>query len=210
MIIGRLKQTVDQYGFLQTIIIVTKGLIKRLFGISWYSYYIMHGELSKNNFNNEINTTEEIRKLERKDFKTGFYGKLISEKKWQILDERFKNQNIEGFGIFRDELPVCYGWINYEKLEITDSTSLPLPAQSALLFDGYCHPDHRGQGFHYLINDYRIKRLTDMDIKNVYGIVLKYNIPPIKNLKKLGLEISQSFTLFIIGKKEYCTIQSVK
>jgi hypothetical protein len=169
----------------------------------------MRGELSKN-FNNEINTTEEIRKLERKDFKTDFYGKLISDKKWQILDERFKNQNIEGFGIFRDTQPVCYGWINYEKMEITDSTSLSLPAQSALLFDGYCHPNHRGQGLHYLISNYRIKRLTDMDIKNAYGIALKYNIPSIKNLKKLGLEISQSFTLFIIGKKEYCTIQSVK
>jgi hypothetical protein len=52
--------------------------------------------------------------------------------------------------------------------------------------------------------------MIDRGIKYVYGIVLKYNIPPIKNVKKLGLEINQDFTLFIIGKKEYCTIQSVK
>jgi hypothetical protein len=170
----------------------------------------MRGELSKSNLNNDINTTEEIRKLELKDFETNFYQKTIDVKKWQILDNRFKNPNIEGFGIFRDTMLICYGWINYEKLEITDITSLPLPPKSALLFDGYCHPSYRGQGLHYLINDYRIKRLIDMDIKNVYGIVLKYNIPPIKNVKKLGLEINQNFTLFIIGKKEYCTIQSVK
>jgi hypothetical protein len=207
---NRIIQTINQYGFWQMILIILMGIIKRTVGISWTSFYIMHHvKLKKDNTTNRMEDFKEIRILKVEDFKDDLYKNYVTNQKRQIITDRLINPNIEGFGLFKDGNLACYGWIHYERLEITSSFSLSLPDNSALLFDDFCHPTYRRQGLHYLINKYRINRIWEKNIENIYVFVVKYNKPAIKTQRKCGLKIIKSFTLWNIRKKEFCTLKEI-
>jgi hypothetical protein len=205
----QLVQANNQYGFWQTILIIIKATIKRVFKISWIPFYIMHIKLERSILIIDDDRSNEIKKLKLDDFKNILYKNFIDEKKWKIISDRLHNPDVEGFGLFKDGNLACYGWIHYEKLEITSSTFLSLPKNSALLFDDFCHPLYRCQGFHYLINRYRINRMWEKSIENIYVFVVKYNKPAIKTQRKCGLRIAQAFTLWNIRGKDFCTLKEI-
>jgi GNAT superfamily N-acetyltransferase len=208
--IDRLARVIEQYGFWQAVLIVIRAILKRLFRISWLSFYVMHMDLKRCDLTDEKDDFKEIKALKPEDFDNNMYKDYINKQKRQIISDRLTNRNIEGFGLFKDGFLACYGWIQYDRLEITSSTSLPLPDKSALLLDDFTHPSYRRQGLHYLINKYRINRMHERGVEHAYVVVIDYNKPAIKTQSKCGLKIIQTFTIWTIGKKEICTAQFVK
>jgi hypothetical protein len=207
---SKLYYRAKQYGILYTCVLIVKAIIRKLFGVSWTLYYVMCRRTSANDLELVERPDIEIRKLQMEDLCNSPCDVFFNSRKMEIFKARINNNNVEGFGIFLKNQLVYTSWINYEKFEITTSTVLSLPAQSALLLDSFCHPDYRKQGFHSIMNKFRIKRIYERGFKNVYGLVLKHNIPAIKIQTKCGLKTKQCLRVFKIGKKEYCTLKEIK
>jgi hypothetical protein len=209
---NQLINKIKQYGLLNAPLLALKVVIRVIFKITWKSYYLMYrqvtesdGRLVENNLGNNM----EIKKLDINDLCDGYCKEYINNKKLEIFRNRLKNPLIEGYGLFVQGNLACYGWINYEKLEISSYTSFPLPPGSALVFDAFCHPDYRRRGCHKIISAYRIYRVCKSSIKNIFVIVLKNNKPSIKTQISHGFKITQSFTVLKIGEKEYNTVKPV-
>jgi hypothetical protein len=207
-VVDKLKQ----YGILIAPLLAVKVFVRKIFKISWKSSYLMHRQLSDYDEefpDDSVDDNTQIKKLTFDDLYNGYCKEYFDNEKLEIFKNRLGNPLMEGYGLFANGDLACYEWINYEKLEITSTLSLPLPPGSALLCDGFCHPDYRKRGYHKIINMYQIKKIYEKNIKNVFVIVLKYNKPAVAAQSKCGLKIIQSFISFKIGKKEYSTLKPV-
>ena len=197
------RTKVELYGIRNVIGLAFKCVVRKLFRVSWNTYYLM----SRQSSDKVIVLPEgvDVRPLKlsdiEKDADVSFFTK---EKRW-IYEERFQDKTMRGFGVFESGKLACLAWLSLKRMEITTTFNFDLPYSSALLFDDYTQLDFRRKGYHHLINDFRIKYCYQNDIENIYVFVVSYNIPSLKTQVKSGFEIKKKFTLWNIGGKEICS-----
>ena len=183
-----------------------KAALRRL-GIWWEEYYILQTDIDIDIINNKFSLLSEkiphkITRLSYDDFLKGdkkFYTnkKLLKYKKWLI------DNNREAYGIIIDNELAYSSWICFDKIELTNKTSLKNYENVALLQDAYCNSKFRGQGFHNYVNIFRLKTIYDRGIKTAIVIVRKTNLPALKVQKNSTLIITDSIILISLFGKEF-------
>lgn len=186
----QLSNAIKQYGFLNAFYLAFTKVGEK-FGYYQEVYTV---------FEQELNTPKTTRPLA-----AGFYSKELRmedinrfTKSW-LPEEQvygFKNRLLKpgfiGLGIFSaatNEL-VYYFWLSFEKIEFPDYLdafhTLRLGADEAYLYDGFCHPDFRGNGFHGFAAVYLMNRAMEAGKTNVITIIRSINRAAILSQEKVG------------------------
>ncbi|MEY8589982.1 hypothetical protein AALK14_00850 [Butyricimonas hominis] len=197
------RKKVELYGIKNAIGLGLKFVFRKLFCISWNTYYLM--SIKSRNKVIVLPERVEVRLLKLSDFARDIDASFFTKEKKRIYEERFQDKTMKGFGVFEDGKLACFAWLSLKRMEITTTFNFDLPYSSALLFDDYTQFGFRGKGYHHLINDFRIKYCYQNNIKNIYVFVVRHNVPALKTQIKSGLEIKKKFTLWNIGGKEICS-----
>jgi len=183
-----------------------RAILNRI-GIWWEKYYIMHAKIDINLIEQKYfeltkDKNYEIRRLEYADFSHADKSfvkkqKLAKYKKWFADDKR------EAYGIFIDGVLACSGWICYGRFEITGRLSFLCGDNFALLQDAYTNSLFRQKGLHKLINIYRIKKVYEKGINEVFTIVRWNNTPALKTQSYSTLKVGETVSVYSIFKNEF-------
>lgn len=151
-IFSQLKTALKQYGFLNVLYLGSTKLAER------FGYYRDNYTL----FEKELISSEPVKPLASgysfKELSPALLNNVnatwISPEQLSVFKSRLAKPGYFGLGIFKEgssEL-VYYFWLNFERIEMPEyfdnCHSLKLGKDEAYLYDGFCHPDHRGKGFH--------------------------------------------------------------
>ncbi|WP_290798054.1 hypothetical protein [Flavihumibacter sp. UBA7668] len=184
------SNAIKQYGFPNALYLVFTKIGEKL------GYY--HEVYTV--FEQELNSAKTTRPLA-----AGFYSRELSMEDINQLTNTwvpqeqlhgFKNRLLKpgniGLGIFVEtthEL-AYYFWLSFEKIEFPDYLdafhTLQLGAAEAYLYDGYCHPDYRGNGFHGFAAVYLMNRAREAGKTNVITIIRSINRAAILSQEKVG------------------------
>ena len=199
-----IKSKVQLYGYWGFLRQGIKACIRKITGLSWNYYYLMQLCL-KDEIESQIKNGGKIQKLCQEDFERGDKTYFTPEK-LEIYKIWFQ-KGLEAYGFFVEEKLVCSAWISYHELILSKEYTCNLPANTALLLDGYCHVDYRKRGFHKYINRYRLEVLKEKGISQVFVVVRKNNTPALKTQLTFGFEVCKTFAIYLFGKREIVTLK---
>ena len=203
---GKLKQKIELYGI--------RGTIQRILTIMSHLSFCITGEqcdLMSRTLDAVCPPPErndiEVREIKMEDYENELWHDFFTEEKKLIYNERFKNKNAKGYGVFINDVLAYSTWILYKTIMYSEKKILFEDETSALLLDSYAHPLFRGMGLHNYMNIWRLNEMKKNGVKTAYGIVLSYNVPAIKTQENSGLKIDQIFYVYSIGNKVYVNRQ---
>lgn len=116
----------------------------------------------------------------------------MPENRISLFKERILSGTSVGVGIFSEQTGelVYYFWADYGRIEMPDyldkSHTLRLEKEEAYLYDGYCHPDHRGKGFHGFAAQFLMKRAQESGKAKMVTIIRSINRAAILSQQKVG------------------------
>jgi hypothetical protein len=139
----------------------------------------------------------------RKTLKDGYYIKQLNlhdfnrsgiiefdQGKIDLFKRRLGSREYLAFGIFKVALLVYYFWLALKEIELHQSLAvkctLVLAPDSGYLVDGYCHPDHRGQGLHGYMTCYLLQVLAKYGRQYAITIIQKENRAARKSQEGIG------------------------
>ena len=209
-IISQLKSSLKQYGFFNVLNLGFTKVVEK-FGYYRDTYTL---------FEKELVQSEPVKPLAAGYFYKELSGELlnnlnapwISPEQVSTFKSRLSKPGYFGLGIFKEgtsEL-VYYFWLNFERIEMPEyfdnCHSLTLGTNEAYLYDGFCHPEHRGRGFHgyaaqMLMNLAReagkSKMVTIIRSINKAAIVSqeKVGFRPVKEIRFAGFRSNISYTV---------------
>ena len=202
--LAKLQELLKLYGYKTTMIIVLKKMIKTIFGISWQQYYLMSNMLSpESNNSNKFY----VRELIMDDYDNVNWHSFMSAPKEIIYKKRFNLPYAKAYGVFIDNNLAYSIWIVQGYIIIRDCFVYKVSPQAGFLLDAYCLPQYRRMGIDNFMTGWAINTMKEQGMNKYYGVVLSYNIPSIKALRKSGLQIERTFYIWSFRKKSYCTLR---
>lgn len=142
-----------------------------------------------------------------------FFG--LAPERVAIFKERLRTKNSIGLGIYSksDHKLVYYFWVRFDKIEFPEHIdkyhSLHLAQNEAYLFDGYCHPDHRGRGFHGFAAQYLMIRAKEAGKTNMVTIIRSINRAAIVSQEKVGFRPVKEIRFAGFRSNISCTVRNL-
>jgi GNAT superfamily N-acetyltransferase len=121
-------------------------------------------------------------------------GTWVSEGEINRFKKRLQEPDITGIGIYRESTGelAYYFWLSCRKIEMPPQYekvhALQLGADEAYLYDGYCHPEHRGHGFHGFAAVYLMNKALSLGKRRAVTIILAINKAAILSQQKVGFK----------------------
>ena len=201
---SKLRANLKQYGYQGFVIRLIKFFLRKI-GIKGNSYYYMVNtidtEARRQQF--EAANLPNVKELSYDDFLSGD-PEVFTEKKLEVIRQRFQDGTYKAYGIVEDSRLVYSCWISLRHLESSNKCiEGDLEKNEGLLVDAYCLPSARGRGFHGAMNAYRIWQLSQNGRSQAIVIVLKENTPAYKSQKKVGFETAFTFYAVTIWGKTF-------
>lgn len=209
----KIRSKINLYGIMNTLILVLKASLNKIFRITWDTHYILALNVSKHSkedLGSDISNKIDIRVLKLEDFENELFSSFFTDRRKQIYQQRLSNPKIEGYGLFVDNQLAYSTWISYDKMQLSENVVLPMPQNAALIIDSYCHPFFRRKGFHIIMNSFCIQIIKKKGLKYILVFVLSYNRPAIKALKKCNLLIIFRFLTFRIFNHNHLSLNYKK
>lgn len=198
---NKIKLLYQQYGLGVFNRLIKSVLLK--FGIINETLILFEKQIEKNDIEHRLGNLDisNVKVLQIEDFDL---CDLITDQKKQLYKSRFLSGNYTALGIFKNKKLVYYSWISWKEIGYPFGfEKMQLKSHEALLEDSFCHPEHRGRGFHGKVNIVRLKTILDKGKKNALVLVVNGNRPAIKVQLKSGFTQTKTIVLRrILGKSE--------
>lgn len=196
----KLVELYKQYGW-RTSFRLFKSVSRRL-GILMESFYLLEYLINEKEVANKIGKYNyaNVIEVQLADLEN---SKQFSDDKLNLFQKRFDSKEYSCFGLKCGNELVYSTWISWKKLNYPSSFNKTrvLEPTEALLEDSFCHPDHRGKGYHSKMNLFRIQKINDSGRRKVLVLILKENIPALKVQFKSGFKIYKKISFLRIGSK---------
>lgn len=209
----QLKNALKQYGFVNLLNLSFSKLGEKI-GYYRDAYIIFEKELTLLKPGKPLAAGYVSRELSADVLKT-ISAPWLTGARLSAFANRLKNPGYFGLGIFREgtsEL-VYYFWVNFEKIEMPDHLDafhgLQLGPEEAYLYDGYCHPDHRGKGFHGFAALYLMQLSAKAGKKKMITIIRNINRAAIASQQKVGFRAGREISFSGFRSRISCTLRNL-
>jgi hypothetical protein len=209
----QLTAALKQYGFLNLLNLSFSKLGEKL-GYYRDTYTLFERDLIALEPGKPLATGYEYRELSVEGLKT-ISAPWLTEAQLGAFANRLEKPGYFGLGIFREgttEL-VYYFWVNFEKIEMPDHLdafhNLQLSQEEAYLYDGYCHPDHRGKGFHGFAALYLMQLAAKAGKKKMITIIRSINKAAIASQLKVGFRAVREIRFTGFQSRISCTLRNL-
>jgi len=142
-----------------------------------------------------------------------FFG--LAPERSPIFKERLRAKNSIGLGIYTksNHKLIYYFWVRFDKIEfpehIDEYHTVRLEENEAYLFDGYCHPDHRGRGFHKFAAQYLMIRAKEAGKNRMITIIRSINRAAILSQEKVGFRPVKEIRFAGFRSNISCTVRNL-
>lgn len=206
-----IKNHIRMYGWRNTFLMGFKKVISILLGISWNRFILFEQKISEGDNYGYDFSRYDLRIVTIKDFeKEEWRESFLNAEKRLIYQQRFLSTVDECFGLFIKGELACMGWNHYGELLVYNQFHIETENKSVYLFDDFCLPDFRGNGFHKIISAYRKHVAASKGFTHAYVAVAKNNRPPLKNQRKGGFKEIKTFAVIEYWKHAQCTLKKMK
>lgn len=209
----QLNTVLKQYGFLNLLNLSLSKLGEKL-GYYRDTYTLFEKELNILEHGKPLAEGYVSRELTAEELKT-ISAPWLTEAQLGAFANRLEKPGYFGLGIFREgttEL-VYYFWVNFEKIEMPDHLDafhgLQLGPEEAYLYDGYCHPDHRGKGFHGFAALYLMQLAAKAGKKKMITIIRSINKAAIASQLKVGFRAVREIRFAGFQSRISCTLRNL-
>ena len=193
------KGFIDQYGW-SAVPRLFKAVLRK-FGIIIETFFLLKYKLNEIDITHKFNqyNYSDVRELTEEDISK---IKFVSSEKLEIYKNRFHSGNYSCYAIIKNKEIQYLTWISWSDMNYPTvfEKNEDLKPEEALLEDSFCSPEHRGQGYHSMMNIFRLKKILDQQKSVVLVLVLKENKPAIKVQLKSGFYFDSKMKFIKIGK----------
>lgn len=211
-IIQKIKLNYNLYGIKVTLGRVVKSITRKLFSFSWEKCYLLSIPVQETEISLYPATRDEIiiRELTLNDYQSDLWSDFFTDKKRKTYEERMKDNQAKGYGLFINNQLAFSSWILFGSIEV-QGKKIPYTGSDkiALIYDSYCNKLYRRQGFHKLMTNWKLKSMKREQIDICYVIVHAYNKPSLKTQIQSGFTVQSSFYVFHYRAKKYCTLKKI-
>lgn len=180
---------------------IVKNILRKI-GFTLETYYLLFYEFDKKSSQDLFNSIDysSVKILEINDLKHLHH---FSQEKKELLKQRLLTSDYSGYALWKDEKIIYVTWISWSKMNYPSHFNLQyeLNINEALLEDSFCHPDFRGRGLHFMMNNFRMYEIFKKNKTTVLALVLKENIPALKVQIKCGFQIKKKINLKKFGNR---------
>ena len=193
------KGFIDQYGW-SAVPRLFKAVLRK-FGIIIETFFLLKYKLNEIDITHKFNqyNYSDVRELTEEDISK---IKFVSSEKLEIYKNRFHSGNYSCYAIIKNKEIQYLTWISWSDMNYPTvfEKNEDLKPEEALLEDSFCSPEHRGQGYHSMMNIFRLKKILDKQKSEVLALVLKENKPALKVQLKSGFYFDSRIKFIKIGK----------
>lgn len=196
---------IRQYGFKNSI----KRLCKKILaycGLQYESYFLMKNYLDKDTIGSQISLLDfsTVKKLDYEDFLKGDQS-IFTVSKLERIKNRFQSENHWAYGIVKDDKLIYSCWFKTEELEYPTlfNYKSKLTETEGLLFDAYCHPMHRGKGYHTTMNLYRLNKMIEQGLTTSVTFINKDNTPSYRTQIHSGAVVEETIIFLKLFSKSF-------
>ena len=195
----KIKSFIDQYGW-SAVPRLFKAVLRK-FGIIIETFFLLKYKLNELDITRKFNqyNYSEVRELLVKDISK---IEFVNSEKIKLYKNRFLSGNYSCYAIVKNEEIQYLTWISWRDMNYPTvfEKKEGLKPKQALLEDSYCSPEHRGKGYHSMMNIFRLKKILDQQRSEVLALVLKENKPALKVQLKSGFDYDSKIRFIKIGK----------
>ncbi|REG89968.1 hypothetical protein [Winogradskyella sediminis] len=195
----KIKGFIDQYGW-SAVPRLFKAVLRK-FGIIIETFFLLKYKLNELDITHKFNkyNYSDVRELTEKDISK---IKFVSSEKLEIYKNRFHSGDYSCYAIIKNKEIQYLTWISWKDMNYPTifERKEDLNPDEALLEDSFCSPQHRGRGYHSMMNIFRLKKILDQQKSEVLVLVLKENKPALKVQLKSGFYFDSRIKFIKIGK----------
>lgn len=123
----------------------------------------------------------------------------FTDSKLKDIRYAFEVDGNEAYGIYYENLLICYGWIS---LKYFMPNKIELASTDGYLWDDYTHPLYRGRGLHRELLLYRCTKLAEYGKTRALSIIARYNYASKVGYEKSGFKRISNFINYGIGEPQ--------
>lgn len=195
----KIKSFINQYGW-SAIPRLFKAILRKI-GIVIETFFLLKYRLNELDITHKFNqyNYSDVKELTDKDISK---IEFVSSEKLEIYKDRFHSGNYSCYAIIKNEEIQYLTWISWRDMNYPTVFEMKkdLKPEEALLEDSYCSPEHRGKGYHSMMNIFRLKKILEQQKSEVLVLVLKENKPALKVQLKSGFYFDSKIEFVKIGK----------
>ena len=188
-----------QYGFWNAMKRAFKAALRPV-GIQIEKHFILQRDLNAPIDMSNPPAGIAVKELSYDDFETSFFFNEFSPDKRGLLKRRFSSPDYQAFGAVREGELVYMTWIATDFLRIEAiHFEQKLGPNEGVLLDSMTSPEARGLGIHSFMNMYRLARLRERGVRQVYVAILAENRPALKSQIKSGFRHGERIVWLRLG-----------
>lgn len=197
MIFGGKISKLKHYGFKD----IVKLFFRRAFKIEILKFHYLRLNVVPDEIQKKLEGFPlDVRELSLRDFEQ-FDERVGQMPKYKIVKSRLEDPSYKAYGVFENGNLVYSTWISTKNISLPlYNKSIALLPNEGVLEDSFCDPKARGKGYHSIMNNYRLLKLSELGKNRVIAIVLNSNIPAMNVQYKCGFEdLGRFYVISLFG-----------